>query len=308
MAHVLDHSNHHQVYTDFKFIGKCNYIKLPPQDLWDNTSLQNNSLLFLALQSLADGKPLPQLLSVFSVLRLTYPIPYTCKSLFTIQPQIPQYNGSQRLRKAYNVARGLARYNLQRTQRSHMYIYIYLYTLHDFGHARHLGTNLTFTMNSRRSKNEIATTSASILPSNKATQQKWPFSARNVYAVWVWLPHILTPVGRTKEVRAYCAISSVISAVRCRWRMFLFRPLNLQGAGNSYPSQPHFRGEKSRKYGWFGWMLHWRPSCSTNSAVALYLVAYSCTLWKILYAPNSYKSIHLRHVLWNMLSANYLAW
>jgi len=137
MAHVLDHSNHHQVYTDFKFIGKCNYIKLPPQDLWDNTSLQNNSLLFLALQSLADGKPLPQLLSVFSVLRLTYPIPYTCKSLFTIQPQIPQYNGSQRLRKAYNVARGLARYNLQRTQRSHMYIYIYLYTLHDFGHAQH---------------------------------------------------------------------------------------------------------------------------------------------------------------------------
>jgi len=70
MAHVLDHSNHHQVYTNFKFIGKCNYIKLPTQYLWDNTSLQNNSfLLFLALQFLADGKPLPQLLSVFSVLR-----------------------------------------------------------------------------------------------------------------------------------------------------------------------------------------------------------------------------------------------
>jgi len=48
-----------------------------------------------------------------------------------------------------------------------------------------------------------------------------------VYAVYVWLPHILTPVGRTKEVRAYCAISSVISAVRCRWRMFLSRPLTL---------------------------------------------------------------------------------
>jgi len=84
MAHVLDHSNHHQVYTDFRFIGKCNYIKLPPQYLWDNTSLQNNSLLFLALQSLADGKPLPQLLSVSSVLRLMYPIPYTCKSLFIL--------------------------------------------------------------------------------------------------------------------------------------------------------------------------------------------------------------------------------
>jgi len=84
MTHVLNHSNHHQVYTNFKFIGKCNYIKLPPQYLWDNTSLPNNSLLFLALQSLADGKPLPQLLSVFSVLRLTYQIPYTCKSLFML--------------------------------------------------------------------------------------------------------------------------------------------------------------------------------------------------------------------------------
>jgi hypothetical protein len=85
-------------------------------------------------------------------------------------------------------------------------------------------------MNSRRSKNEIVTTSASILPSNKATQQKWPLSARNVYAVYVWLPYILTHVGRTKEVRAHCAISSVVSVVRCRWRMFLLRPLNLQGA------------------------------------------------------------------------------
>ena len=38
MAHVLDHSNHHQVYTDFRFTGKRNYIKLPSQYLWDNTS------------------------------------------------------------------------------------------------------------------------------------------------------------------------------------------------------------------------------------------------------------------------------
>jgi len=29
---------------------------------------------------------------------------------------------------------------------------------------------------------------------------------------------------------------------------------------DSYPSQLHFRGEKSRKYGWFGWLLRWRPS------------------------------------------------
>jgi hypothetical protein len=58
MAHVSDHSKHHQVYTDFKYTGKCNYIKLPSQYLWDNTSLQKNFLLlFLVLQSLADCKP-----------------------------------------------------------------------------------------------------------------------------------------------------------------------------------------------------------------------------------------------------------
>ena len=59
MAHVSDHSNHHQVYTNFTFTGKCNYIKLPSQYLWDNTSLQKKFLLllFLALQSLADCKP-----------------------------------------------------------------------------------------------------------------------------------------------------------------------------------------------------------------------------------------------------------
>ena len=85
MAHVSDHSNHHQVYRDFKFTGKCNYLKLPSQYLSDNTCLQKNFLLlFLALQSLADRKPLPQLPSVFSVLRLTYPFPYTCKSLFRL--------------------------------------------------------------------------------------------------------------------------------------------------------------------------------------------------------------------------------
>jgi len=58
MAHVSDHSKHHQVYTDFKYTGKCNYIKVPSQYLWDNTSLQKKiPILFLALQSLADCKP-----------------------------------------------------------------------------------------------------------------------------------------------------------------------------------------------------------------------------------------------------------
>ena len=41
-------------------------------------------LLFLALQSLAARKPLLQLPSVFSVPRLTYPLPYTCKSLLML--------------------------------------------------------------------------------------------------------------------------------------------------------------------------------------------------------------------------------
>ena len=38
MAHVSAHSNRQQVYTDFRFTGKCSYIKLPSQYLWDNTS------------------------------------------------------------------------------------------------------------------------------------------------------------------------------------------------------------------------------------------------------------------------------
>ena len=81
MPQVSYHSNHHQGYTDFTFTGKCNYIKY----LWYNTSLQKKFLLlFLALQSLAACKPLPQLPSVFSVLQLTYPSSYTCKSLLTL--------------------------------------------------------------------------------------------------------------------------------------------------------------------------------------------------------------------------------
>jgi len=41
----------------------------------------------------------------------------------------------------------------------------------------------------------------------------------------VWLPHLLTPVGQTKEVHA---ISSADSAVRCRRRMFLSCPIKRQ--------------------------------------------------------------------------------
>jgi len=84
MAHVSDHSNHHQVNTDFTFTGKCSYIELPSQYLSDNTRLQKNFLLFLALQSLVARESLPQLPYVFSVLRLTHPFPYTCKSLLML--------------------------------------------------------------------------------------------------------------------------------------------------------------------------------------------------------------------------------
>jgi len=52
MAHVLDHSNHHQVYTDFKCTGKRNYIKLPSQYLWDNTSLQKKFSSFSGIKIL----------------------------------------------------------------------------------------------------------------------------------------------------------------------------------------------------------------------------------------------------------------
>ena len=79
-------SNHHQVYTDLKVIGKCNDIKLPSQYLWDNTSLQKKFFLFFYwhynpwwIVSLFHNYPL-----LFSVLRLTFPIPYTCKSLFML--------------------------------------------------------------------------------------------------------------------------------------------------------------------------------------------------------------------------------
>jgi len=85
MAHVSDHSNHHQVYTYFPFTGKSNYIDLPSRYLWDNKSSQKKFLLlFLALQSLVARQSLPQLPSVFSGLCLTYPFPYTCKSLLML--------------------------------------------------------------------------------------------------------------------------------------------------------------------------------------------------------------------------------
>jgi len=85
MAHVSDHSKHHQVYTDFKYTGKCNYIKLPSQYLWDNTSLQKNFLiLFLPIQSLADRKPKTVAIRVLG--------PATCVSI-SLYLQITVYAG-----------------------------------------------------------------------------------------------------------------------------------------------------------------------------------------------------------------------
>jgi len=107
-----------------------------------------------------------------------------------------------------------------------IYIYIYIHT-HIYKHnmisvtLNTSVTNLTFTINSRKSKSEIATTCVCSLLTEKDTQEIWS-GARNVY---LWLPHLLTPVRETNKV---LAISSVISVARYRWYMFLSFPLKLQ--------------------------------------------------------------------------------
>ena len=51
---------------------------------------------------------------------------------------------------------------------------------------------------------------------------------------------------------------------------------------NSYPGEPYFSGEKSLKYGSFGWLLRWRPYWSPDSALAprrrtsKFTTEYSC--------------------------------
>jgi len=54
MAHVSSHSNHHQVYTDFIFIGTCNHIKLPSQyyyncPLWSSPVTYISNSLYLQI-------------------------------------------------------------------------------------------------------------------------------------------------------------------------------------------------------------------------------------------------------------------
>jgi hypothetical protein len=69
---------------------------------------------------------------------------------------------------------------------------------------------------------QIIMTPQIVLTLHKDAQEIWPPSARNVY---VWLPHQLTPFGATNKIRA---ISSVVSAVRCRRRMYTSCALMLQ--------------------------------------------------------------------------------
>ena len=52
------------------------------------------------------------------------------------------------------------------------------------------------------------------------TRKKYGGSAYGI--AYVWLPHFLTSVGLSREVRS---VSSVVSAVRCRWCMILSWPL-----------------------------------------------------------------------------------
>ena len=64
-----------------------------------------------------------------------------------------------------------------------------------------------------------------VLLASNVTLQASSTGHRNVY---VWLPHLLTPVGLTKEVGV---ISLMISAVRCRWCMFHSCAWKLQMGG-----------------------------------------------------------------------------
>jgi hypothetical protein len=84
--HVSDHSIHYQAYTELKFTGKCNYMTLPSQYLWETTSLQKDFLLllFLALQSLVDLSLFHSCPLLFSVLWLTSLVLYICKSLLML--------------------------------------------------------------------------------------------------------------------------------------------------------------------------------------------------------------------------------
>jgi hypothetical protein len=70
---------------------------------------------------------------------------------------------------------------------------------------------------------------------------------------------------------------------------------------NSYQSQLYFRGEKTRKYGCFWWLLRWWPSWSRNGAVTpyflvlqihvrfLFIELYRCHMQKVYIKSSSLK-------------------
>jgi len=105
------------------------------------------------------------------------------------------------------------------------YIHIFIYKQYNFGYAQHFSNKFDVRNKFQKVQKWNCHDLCLLLSSDKDTEEIWPLSAWNVY---VWLPHLLTSVGLIQEVRA---ISSVISAVRCRWYMFLSCPLKLQRGG-----------------------------------------------------------------------------
>jgi hypothetical protein len=81
--HVLGHSNRHQMYIDLKFVGKYDYVAAN-SILVGYHKFTKNFILFLALHSLVDLSLFHKCPLLFLVLRLTSPIPYTCKLLIML--------------------------------------------------------------------------------------------------------------------------------------------------------------------------------------------------------------------------------
>ena len=143
---------------------------------------------------------------------------------FTIQQQIPQKNYLNISQPHKISPRGLPKENLKLKQVYTHICYLFIWKRNMISDTLNTSlTTLKFVINSTRSKNEVATTCVNYFHEHS--------QGRNMDALCVWLPHVLTPVVPTMEVRA---ISSAIPAMRCRWCMVVSCPLNLQGVGQDH--------------------------------------------------------------------------
>jgi hypothetical protein len=146
-----------------------------------------------------------------------------------IQHQIPQKN-YLKVSQTHNIS-PRAKENLKKNESLHIYLFILKRNMIS-ATPNTLASNLMFAINSTRLKSEVGTTCVSYFLEQR---QGWNMDALHMEclldALCVWLPHVLTPVGTPKEVRA---IRSVISAMRCRWSVFLSCPLKLEGGGSNH--------------------------------------------------------------------------